>query len=64
MFVLLNMSKKLEGFNLYDNCFYPLLRDNSIGIIDLSKQVDETELDFSSIKTKIEACLVKSKSSK
>lgn len=64
MFVLLNMSKKLEGFNLYDNCFYPLLRDNSIGIIDLSKQVDEAELDFSSIKTKIEACLVKSKSSK
>ena len=64
MYILINMSKKLEGFNLYQNCFYPLLKDYSIALIDLSRKIDDKNIDYDYIRESVEGALVKANTSK
>lgn len=64
MYILLNMSKKLEGFSLYKNTFYPLLRGYSLDVIDLSKSIDSVNMDFVKFRERVVDSLVEARTNK
>ena len=57
MYILLNFSKKIDCFNLYTNCLNPLVKSNELAYIDLTSEIDNINLDFSSIRQRVEAAL-------
>ena len=57
MYVVVNFSNKIDGFNLFTNCFYPLYKVGDLSYIDFSKQAQNTNLDFESLRREVESSL-------
>lgn len=64
MFVVLNLSKKLDAFGLYRNCFYPLINDNTLTIVEENKKTIDESINYSSIKSHVEDVLVAANTNK
>ena len=64
MFILLNCSKKIDGFNLYTNCLLPLFRNRDLSFVDLSREFENEQVNFDAIKVSVESCLTNAKISK
>lgn len=57
MYIVVNFSNKIDGFKLFDNCFYPLYKNQELAYIDCSKQVELKQLDFNKISVNIQSAL-------
>ena len=57
MYIVVNFNNKIDGFKLFENCFYPLYKNQELAYLDCSKQVELKQLDFSKISVNIQSAL-------
>lgn len=64
MYIVINFSNKIDGFNLFTNCFYPLYKNQSLSYIDFNKKLQNEKIDFEDLKKDIESELASASTSR
>ena len=64
MYIAVNFSNKIDGFNLFTNCFYPLYKTQELSFIDFSKRIDGSNIDFDKLRRDIESSLASASTSR